>query len=130
MAGLVGREKTRAGEIRLPQQRAIQFGRVADRLVYRQPQIRWMNDQVVFAGRNRLRVEFSDHFFSRLPGFLQPGIFFKILVADALRAGQARSEEHTSELQSLTNLVCRLLLEKKKTTTPDEMNGTSTTSNK
>src|SRR5258706_8581288 len=25
-----------------------------------------------------------------------------------------RSEEHTSELQSLTNLVCRLLLEKKK----------------
>src|SRR5258706_10965591 len=27
---------------------------------------------------------------------------------------QSRSEEHTSELQSLTNLVCRLLLEKKK----------------
>src|SRR5437016_6832497 len=27
---------------------------------------------------------------------------------------QGRSEEHTSELQSLTNLVCRLLLEKKK----------------
>src|SRR5437016_10220564 len=28
--------------------------------------------------------------------------------------GAHRSEEHTSELQSLTNLVCRLLLEKKK----------------
>src|SRR5438093_7440469 len=28
--------------------------------------------------------------------------------------GEERSEEHTSELQSLTNLVCRLLLEKKK----------------
>src|SRR5262249_57862910 len=28
-----------------------------------------------------------------------------------------RSEEHTSELQSLTNLVCRLLLEKKKNRT-------------
>src|SRR5256885_6721793 len=28
-----------------------------------------------------------------------------------------RSEEHTSELQSPCNLVCRLLLEKKKTTT-------------
>src|SRR5437016_7862777 len=27
---------------------------------------------------------------------------------------ELRSEEHTSELQSLTNLVCRLLLEKKK----------------
>src|SRR5437899_8528340 len=29
-------------------------------------------------------------------------------------AGDARSEEHTSELQSLRHLVCRLLLEKKK----------------
>src|SRR5258706_8779696 len=35
-------------------------------------------------------------------------------VKDALR-----SEEHTSELQSLTNLVCRLLLEKKKNTSED-----------
>src|SRR5262249_59047840 len=32
------------------------------------------------------------------------------IVAEGLR-----SEEHTSELQSLTNLVCRLLLEKKNT---------------
>src|SRR2546426_7080426 len=30
------------------------------------------------------------------------------------RARRARSEEHTSELQSPCNLVCRLLLEKKK----------------
>src|SRR5258706_5949886 len=30
------------------------------------------------------------------------------------RPMRQRSEEHTSELQSLTNLVCRLLLEKKK----------------
>src|SRR5205085_11900795 len=29
-------------------------------------------------------------------------------------AGPLRSEEHTSELQSQSNLVCRLLLEKKK----------------
>src|SRR5437899_8337902 len=32
------------------------------------------------------------------------------------RRTQARSEEHTSELQSLRHLVCRLLLEKKKKT--------------
>src|SRR2546425_7294772 len=31
-----------------------------------------------------------------------------------------RSEEHTSELQSLAYLVCRLLLEKKKKITPDD----------
>src|SRR5262249_61502219 len=34
-------------------------------------------------------------------------------VRQELSSGE-RSEEHTSELQSLTNLVCRLLLEKKK----------------
>src|SRR5438046_3445376 len=51
----------------------------------------------------------------------------RVLVGRAVRAHGAlgardrdrgqlreRSEEHTSELQSLTNLVCRLLLEKKK----------------
>src|SRR5256886_7531442 len=41
-----------------------------------------------------------------------------IVVNDPLSAGEAvrklRSEEHTSELQSQSNLVCRLLLEKKK----------------
>src|SRR2546430_4194101 len=40
--------------------------------------------------------------------------------AGALRGhrppGRRRSEEHTSELQSQSNLVCRLLLEKKKNT--------------
>src|SRR5256885_12468478 len=42
-----------------------------------------------------------------------------VVVALDLAVGQfARSEEHTSELQSPCNLVCRLLLEKKKTTTP------------
>src|SRR5437016_8460098 len=35
-----------------------------------------------------------------------------------LAISMGRSEEHTSELQSLTNLVCRLLLEKKKTQSP------------
>src|SRR5690606_40693604 len=34
--------------------------------------------------------------------------------AARLSAAMARSEEHTSELQSRENLVCRLLLEKKK----------------
>src|ERR1039458_10408987 len=35
----------------------------------------------------------------------------------AAHGGKARSEEHTSELQSLRHLVCRLLLEKKKNKT-------------
>src|SRR2546422_8241601 len=35
---------------------------------------------------------------------------------ERVAAGMARSEEHTSELQSRLHLVCRLLLEKKKKT--------------
>src|SRR2546430_3786792 len=34
--------------------------------------------------------------------------------ASSMRTRLSRSEEHTSELQSQSNLVCRLLLEKKK----------------
>src|SRR2546425_7406916 len=37
-----------------------------------------------------------------------------VSAAPACRGSQHRSEEHTSELQSLAYLVCRLLLEKKK----------------
>src|SRR2546430_17481725 len=40
------------------------------------------------------------------------------IMADVKWLGFHRSEEHTSELQSQSNLVCRLLLEKKKTTAP------------
>ena len=45
-------------------------------------------------------------------GFIGLGIMGKPMARNLLKAG--RSEEHTSELQSLVNLVCRLLLEKKK----------------
>src|SRR2546430_4332039 len=37
-----------------------------------------------------------------------------ILIKSAVSSQSGRSEEHTSELQSQSNLVCRLLLEKKK----------------
>src|ERR1035441_10927720 len=40
-----------------------------------------------------------------------------MLSENACFADFSRSEEHTSELQSLRHLVCRLLLEKKKQTT-------------
>src|SRR2546422_5323171 len=39
-----------------------------------------------------------------------------------VRLGVVRSEEHTSELQSRLHLVCRLLLEKKKTNTSKRTN--------
>src|SRR5256885_12337523 len=41
-----------------------------------------------------------------------------------VRGGGRRSEEHTSELQSPCNLVCRLLLEKKKNATGRQLSST------
>src|SRR5262249_60505591 len=46
-----------------------------------------------------------------------PAAFRNAPVLARFRIAPIRSEEHTSELQSLTNLVCRLLLEKKKNNT-------------
>src|SRR5437016_6665546 len=43
------------------------------------------------------------------------GLVDYITASPIIAAVFERSEEHTSELQSLTNLVCRLLLEKKNT---------------
>src|SRR5258708_15932015 len=45
---------------------------------------------------------------------------------ELLRANAERSEEHTSELQSPDHLVCRLLLEKKKTYDHNNVNTTPT----
>src|SRR3989339_1096669 len=50
-------------------------------------------------------------FRSQLVSFLK-----SVYPIEHILGNNQRSEEHTSELQSLTNLVCRLLLEKKKTT--------------
>src|SRR2546430_7227279 len=45
----------------------------------------------------------------------QAPVFPHQLLEQVAGAAGERSEEHTSELQSQSNLVCRLLLEKKKT---------------
>src|SRR2546430_13748937 len=58
---------------------------------------------------------------AQLPVVLEPeadGVPGQVIVesSKALNVGDSvRSEEHTSELQSQSNLVCRLLLEKKNT---------------
>src|SRR5690242_21399070 len=46
--------------------------------------------------------------------FGQRALFFRDCLARTHELDVRRSEEHTSELQSHVNLVCRLLLEKKK----------------
>src|SRR2546423_11980893 len=56
------------------------------------------------------------HIFAKRGRELDPKTFLRVMTL------KSRSEEHTSELQSLAYLVCRLLLEKKKkrSTTLDE----------
>src|SRR5256885_3654561 len=51
----------------------------------------------------------------RLLAFAPSTVTALPLVARGSKRAAMRSEEHTSELQSPCNLVCRLLLEKKKT---------------
>src|SRR2546427_5486941 len=53
----------------------------------------------------------TDQFTGRPRGF---GFVEMATKEEATKAVEMRSEEHTSELQSQSNLVCRLLLEKKK----------------
>src|SRR5687768_18222668 len=51
------------------------------------------------------------------PGQVRPASALRAPTRQGRREGPGRSEEHTSELQSRLHLVCRLLLEKKKTNT-------------
>src|SRR5437016_2835308 len=68
-----------------------------------------LSARVAAAAGGRLRVTASVSTFSPKPH--TPFQWAGQLSLEETRARQARSEEHTSELQSLTNLVCRLLLE-------------------
>src|SRR5258707_5944975 len=66
-------------------------------------------------GANAHRAEVVD---DRLAGRGVHGVGGQVARVEPVRIaglGQQRSEEHTSELQSRQYLVCRLLLEKKKT---------------
>src|SRR5688572_15637122 len=69
------------------------------------------------AGQHGTGATFDlDHFIQRLALHLTSWEVTSFLLGEYAEAEQRnRSEEHTSELQSQSNLVCRLLLEKKKT---------------
>src|SRR5258706_10944987 len=79
-------------------------------------------------GRNEIEQHHRDVERGKFGEHLAAGAWKVIQVREVRFFSQDRSEEHTSELQSLTNLVCRLLLEKKKRKTayPSSKQGRST----
>ena len=85
---LVGGEEAGAGEVGLVAERAIELGRMADRLVDRQPQVRRVEDQRLLAGRRRLGLVHRHGFFGGDPGLLDERIALDVLVADAHGRGQ------------------------------------------
>src|SRR5260370_14516175 len=54
-----------------------------------------------------------------------PGLRLLVRPLEKTKTGVVRSEEHTSELQSHLNLVCRLLLEKKNRKLPSSVCGSA-----
>src|SRR5256712_3291319 len=87
-------------------------------------EVKWLNKNVMVARPAVLYIRdvpilwlpfiFQDIRPGRRSGILVPRFGLNDLVRPT-RSYQRRSEEHTSELQSRSDLVCRLLLEKKKT---------------
>src|SRR2546430_12543097 len=69
----------------------------------------------LFRSRNSSRRTISSLYFANISDSSMPKQSFQVEVLNTgAMAKNFRSEEHTSELQSQSNLVCRLLLEKKK----------------
>src|SRR2546430_17048833 len=70
----------------------------------------WVDYSWRYEGKwNHLAVEIAGE-----PAVAAPGSLEEFITEHYWGYTRQRSEEHTSELQSQSNLVCRLLLEKKK----------------
>src|SRR5205823_11374857 len=81
------------------------------------PLITWSPDLALFTFENRARTVSPDSGSTIGDNFFRKPGTWDIWAEGTVALGRkqlSRSEEHTSELQSLAYLVCRLLLEKKK----------------
>src|SRR2546423_7079801 len=82
--------------------------------LFRSREVESHRQAVRLARRQELRIHAPHEFHERTGLVAVAGAAHD---ADRVLDHRRRSEEHTSELQSLAYLVCRLLLEKKKTQT-------------
>src|SRR3989475_9536141 len=102
---------------------SIALYRIDDRLIHGQVVVGWgkpLNVGFIVLVDDAVRASAWEQELYRM------GVPADIEVVFASTEEALRSEEHTSELQSQSNLVCRLLLEKKKK--KKRMNGTTTKS--
>ena len=90
---LVGGEEARAGEVRLVAERAIELGRMADRFVNRQPEVRRVQDQRFLPGDGRLGLVHRDRFLRGHARFLEQRQALDVFVAHAHRRRQRRCAE-------------------------------------
>src|SRR5438105_10354266 len=98
--------------------RAGNQGKIVDRILAGGFKIRGM--KLIHQTRKQAEGFYAVHagkgFFDELCDFMSSGpcVVLALEREDAVPGWRERSEEHTSELQSRVDLVCRLLLEKKK----------------
>src|SRR5688500_19187200 len=86
---------------------------VAPRGLFARSRCAYLEQTVSMNGRHKNYAMAELLLASAVPRGLVTTRYFSIR-RSARRSAKSRSEEHTSELQSPCNLVCRLLLEKKK----------------
>src|SRR3989442_8561042 len=85
--------------------------------LFRSHSVSFVEAESIFVDEHALLLNDPEHS-AEEDRFILLGLSAKLgilVVAHTFRERQGRSEEHTSELQSRPHLVCRLLLEKKKT---------------
>src|SRR5688500_19789496 len=89
--------------------------RIANQPTYDEPAVIDLHGLSVTFGRRPILKNLRGDLRGKAIGLLGPnGAGKTTLIHTLLGFHEPRSEEHTSELQSPCNLVCRLLLEKKK----------------
>src|SRR2546423_10184480 len=62
---------------------------MSNRFVDRQPRVRRMAYQIIFAGLDRFSFEFGDRFLPGFPGVFRPGLILQIFITDRFRSRQS-----------------------------------------
>src|SRR2546427_7931515 len=116
----------------VPAQRGVGMGILGPLLDLENPDVFiWLRGFPSLEERERMKTTFyeGELWLKELEAIAMPMLERYEVILTETSPGVVRSEEHTSELQSQSNLVCRLLLEKKKKNQVTHYNNTIYTIN-